>query len=284
MIGTVGKAKVRVALELFESIVSSVYRFGLGVWGVLAKKITQLDDLFADLIRWLFRLPRTTGKFVILANFGRRCAKCNALFLAATQLASARSTNNATWADAVRDLETGTLQSGWYVAVMSETEKRGFLDEVTNNGPFFLSERKRRAVEYSQYCFHYHLQVPTGTSADELRRIRPFGVLPLLLGSNPARSRYLLSFLLSVWRFIDEQKCSRYPEVCSMCDRENSSCHVLFYCPTFVGLRTAFRRSTGVSLSFEALASDAREIQDACVHFGEKLFEAIVDACVTNSN
>jgi hypothetical protein len=54
-----------------------------------------------------------------------------------------------------------------------------------------------------------------------------------------------------------------------MCDRENSSCHVLFYCPTFVGLRTAFRRSTGVSLSFEALASDAREIQDACVHFGE---------------
>jgi hypothetical protein len=186
MIGTVGRSRVKIGLELFESTVSSVYRFGLGVWGVLARKIGQLDDLFVDLVRWLFRLPRTTGKYVILANFGRRCAKCDALFLAAVQLASAQTSNNETWADAARDLREGNLRSAWYAAVISELSKRGFTDEVIRWGAQFLSERKRRAVEFSQYCFHRHLQVPTGTSADELRRLRPFGVFPFLLHSNPA--------------------------------------------------------------------------------------------------
>jgi hypothetical protein len=68
-----------------------------------------------------------------------------------------------------------------------------------------------------------------------------------------------------------------------MCDRENSSGHVLFYCPSFVGLRAAFRRSTGMSFSFNALASDWRVIQEECIVLGEKLFEAIVRECGTTT-
>jgi hypothetical protein len=122
---TVGTANVRLALSYFDSLVSSVYRYGFGVWGPTVARVGTLDRLFADYVRWLFRLPRTTGLNTILANFGRRCAKCDSLFLAAIQIASAVSTRNVVWRATVDDLLSGRLRSTWFNAVMAEITKRG---------------------------------------------------------------------------------------------------------------------------------------------------------------
>jgi hypothetical protein len=54
---TIGTSNLKLALSFFESIVASVYRFGLGVWGVTVAKIHTLDRLFTDYICWLFRFP-----------------------------------------------------------------------------------------------------------------------------------------------------------------------------------------------------------------------------------
>ncbi len=59
MIATIGRSNVRVALELFDSVVASVYRFGLGVWGTQVRDVRKLDDIFTDFVKWLFRFPRT---------------------------------------------------------------------------------------------------------------------------------------------------------------------------------------------------------------------------------
>jgi hypothetical protein len=56
---TIGTKNVRLALSFFDSLVASVYRFGLGVWGVTVARVNTLDRLFADFIRWLFRFPRS---------------------------------------------------------------------------------------------------------------------------------------------------------------------------------------------------------------------------------
>ncbi len=77
---------------------ASVYRYELGVWGAEFRNVRKLDDLFVDLIRWLFRFPRTTGRDLILADFGHHtCAKRDSLFLASLQLAGAVGTKNSTW-------------------------------------------------------------------------------------------------------------------------------------------------------------------------------------------
>ncbi len=89
MAHTVGFHNPKYLLNLFDATVSSIYRYGLGIWGVLCAQVNKLDNLFVEFVCWAYRLPSKTGKFTILANFARRCAKCDALYLAAVQIAKA---------------------------------------------------------------------------------------------------------------------------------------------------------------------------------------------------
>ncbi len=203
---TIGTGNVRLALSFFDSIVASVYRFGLGVWGVSVAKVTTLDRIFAEFICWIFRFPRTTGTNTILSNFGRRCAKCDSLFLAAVQLAGSRTTRNVLWKGVVEDLQRGSLQSTWYTVVNSEIGKRGMTREVAERGADLIANRKIYGVYFSQYCYLHHTNALTGRSSDQFRRGRPFGIFPFLLCVSSHQSRFLFSFLCSVWRFIDENR------------------------------------------------------------------------------
>jgi hypothetical protein len=125
MVSTIGRHNVRVAIELFDSVVASVYRYGFGVWGPYVRDVRKMDDIFADFIRWLFRFPRTTGRDVILANFGRRCGKCDSLYLASVQLAAASGSRNSIWRDAVADMQQGDIWSKWFSVVSAERRQEG---------------------------------------------------------------------------------------------------------------------------------------------------------------
>jgi hypothetical protein len=279
MLSTIGRSNTRVALELFDSVVASVYRYGLGVWGVTVAHIRRLDDLFADFIRWLFRFPRTTGRDVILASFARRCGKCDSLYLASVQLATASTTRNDTWRDAVAGMRDGTITSKWYGAVESELVKRGLRAEVLDDGASFLGDRKTKAVEFSQYCFHLHLNSPTGTSADQLKRCRPFGIFPFLALRSSEKSRFIFAFLCSNWRFIDGLKCQDYPSVCEECDQDNTSFHVLFRCPVFQACRRRFFDQTGQEFCFEVFSAVEVEVQMAICDIGREIFFEIARRC-----
>jgi hypothetical protein len=217
-----------------------------------------------------------------LSSFARRCAKCDAIFLAASQVATAHTTRNTIWADAVRDLRQGLLRSQWFEVTTAELAKRGFQTEVLDNGAEFLGEKRRRGVEFSQFCFHEHLNCPTGNSADEFRRLRSFGIYPFLLSLSPEQTRYLLSFITSSWRFIDNLACSSYPVVCQSCDQENSSVHVLFVCPRFSAIRSTVVRETGREFSVDTLSTSVKREQIRLANFGRELFRAIFDICVSS--
>lgn len=273
---TVGYSNLSILTNYFDSTVASVYRFGLGVWGVSAAKVGTIDEIFADYIGYIFRFPRSTGTNVILSNFARRCAKCDALFLAAVQLANWQVTRNTVWSDTVRDLRAGLINSQWFRIVLAELRKRGFEDEVLQHGASFLAERKRRAVEFSQFCYLAHTNVPLGTSADQLRRVRPFGVFPFLLSQSVYESRFIFSFLCSVWRYMDGAVCEDYPAVCVECDQENSSFHVLFQCPKFEHLRQQSFLPVGISVfDFSCLSSQSQPVHRAITTYGKRLYEYI---------
>jgi hypothetical protein len=80
IVNTIGRRDTKHLVDLFDSLVASIYRYGLGAWGPTAGKLTVLDDLFTNFIRWLFSLPKTTCKVNLLSCFGRRCAKCDSFF------------------------------------------------------------------------------------------------------------------------------------------------------------------------------------------------------------
>jgi hypothetical protein len=277
---TIGTGNMLLALSFFESIVASVYRFGLGVWGVSVAKVLTLDRLFTDYICWLFRFPRTTGVNAVLTNFGRRCAKCDSLFLASIQVASACSTMNPTWSSTVQDLLAGALQSPWFSIVRSEVAKRGMTQEVFARGADFVANRKQHGIHFSQFCFRYHLNTPTGRSSDRFRRSRPFGIFPFLLKVNTHESRFLFSFLCSTWRFIEGKACENYPQYCSVCDQENSGFHVLFECQRLSDVRENFFRSTALLFEYRALEDDRHFVCREVVKVGRSVFNLVRASCV----
>jgi hypothetical protein len=274
---TVGTGNMQLALSFFDSLVASVYRFGLGVWGVTVAKVASLDRLFAEYICWLFRFPRTTGTNVILASFARRCAKCDSLFLATVQLAGTLTTRNNLWRSVVSEVLAGRLRSTWVTAVLSEVAKRGMTSEVLEYGASLVADRKRYGVQFAQFCFAHHLNVPTGSSSDLFSRQRPFGIFPFLLKVSTHQSRYLFSFLCSVWRYIDRGVCEKYPRYCARCDCENTGYHVLFDCIHFEDVRRTLSTRTAGRLVFsyqtlcEEGLNDCREI----VNVGKKIFERV---------
>jgi hypothetical protein len=279
---TIGTGNVKLALSFFDSIVASIYRFGLGVWGVSVAKVNTLDRIFAEYICWIFRFPRTTGTNTILSNFGRRCAKCDSLFLAAVQLATARTTRNVLWEATVQELLSNNLQSTWFSIVESEIRKRGMTTEIFQSGANFVANRKINGVYFSQYCFLHHTNSPTGNSSDRFRRGRPFGIFPFLLNVTSHESRYLFSFLCSVWRYIDKKACDSYPEYCSPCDRENSGYHVLFECPLFSSCRVDFARRLGRNVLFEfaTLFSEDIDVCRSAASTGRFIFDEIRKMCM----
>jgi hypothetical protein len=109
VVKTVARKNTALAINLYDTLVSSVSRFGLGVWGVTAPKIGELDKVFVNFICWLFRFLRKTSAHFLLSSFARRCAKCDSLFLATVQLATATSTRNSLWRDTVADLRANRL-------------------------------------------------------------------------------------------------------------------------------------------------------------------------------
>jgi hypothetical protein len=179
----------------------------------------------------------------------------------------------------VEDLRRGRIHSTWYAIVTSELEKRGMVEEVDNTGGHFLSEKRRRAVEFSQYCFHTHLNVPTGSSADQIKRRRPFGIFPFLVSFSPNKTRHIFAFLCAVWRFIDDRACLNYPDVCERCDMENSSFHVLFVCPDFWDVREKFLDEAGVAFTLDSLATNDHDAQAAICDLGHRLFAEIAHRC-----
>ncbi len=275
MARTVGLGNLKYLVNLLHETVSSIYRYGQGVWGVSCAQVNKLDDLFVDFVRWVFRFPITVGKASILANFARRCAKCDALYLATVQLAKASVSRNTTWVALVEGLCAGVKTSRWFQIVRSEIEKRGLASEVFEQGVTFVEERKSYAITFAQYCFHFHCNATVGNSSDLIRRRREFGIFPFIFCTHPARSRFLLSFLLSCWRYIDGGQCQKYPKICSICDSENSSFHVLFQCLNFCMLRGEFVARTGHDFNFNVLAESDRIVCDAIVSLGVDLFEAI---------
>jgi hypothetical protein len=134
-------------------------------------------------------------------------------------------------------------------------------------------------VLFAQFCFHKHLNKFTNTSADDFRRVKPFGIFPFLLRTPPARSRFLFSFILCNWRWIDQGKCKDSPRFCATCKQENTGWHLLFDCQNFDQERQVFQLSTGHAFEFEMLLKDEVNIANAVVEVGHAILSKVAQSC-----
>jgi hypothetical protein len=238
IVNTIGRRDVKHLINLFDSIVASVYRYAFGAWGPVAGKLDSLDGLFVQFITWVFCLPRNSCKTAILACFGRRCALCDSLFLASVQLARGFTSETELWGSVAEALEDRTLKgSKWYKKVVTALTERGLRQEVWENPVEVLVHRREFGVKFSQFCFHNHLNLFRGSSADEIRAVQPFGIYPFLFQNPPGLSRFLFSFILSNWRWLDRGKCSSYPKECTHCKKLQQ------LLPCFIRMHVFFERA-----------------------------------------
>jgi hypothetical protein len=279
-VNTIGRRDVKCLINLFDSIVASVYRYAFGAWGPVAGKLDSLDCLFVQFITWVFNLPRNSCKNAILACFGRRCSQCDSLFLASVQLAKGFSSEAELWGLVTAALKNQTLKgSKWYKKVTEALIERGLKQEVWDTPTEVLVHRKEFGVKFSQYCFHNHLNLLRGNSADEIKGVQPFGIYPFLLHTNPGLSRFLFSFILSNWRWLEKGKCSSYPKNCLRCKKYNSSYHLLFECISFWDERELFFQHTGVPFEFEHLLVDDVQLAREAAILGKSIFVKISANC-----
>jgi hypothetical protein len=273
IVNTIGRRDTKHLVDLFDSLVASIYRFGLGAWGPTAGKLTVLDDLFTNFICWLFSLPKTTCKVNLLSCFGRRCAKCDSFFLATIQIAGGSTSKNEVWKGLMADLTAGRKKSKWFKAVSVALAERRLLGRVLENGADVVATRRNVGVAFAQFCFHKHLNSPTQTSADDFRTVKPFGVYPFLYKASPNVARFLFSFVLCNWRWLDRGKCRNYPRTCSSCCISNSAWHILFDCPVFQAERDWFREKTFLDFDYNALLLNDVLVARSAAETGKMIFE-----------
>jgi hypothetical protein len=260
---TLGFAKPGPMIQTYDTFVSSVYRYSLGVWGVLAGDLTRIDNLFCDFIRRQYKLPASTCRRSILMQFARRCAACDAKYLATVQLARGLSDNGTIWA---RVLAT-TWMAGlsWLTNVRSHLRLLNLEREVLETPASFLGDRRKHERAFSEWCLENHLRNMNGSSTDFFRYDRPFGFYPAIYDVPVPRARSMLTLLLSCWRWSHEG-LRDLPKYCWKCDCELNSEHVLFRCVDTAAVRRNFREITEQEFQIGVFRDGrySKEVADAC--------------------
>jgi hypothetical protein len=250
---TIGITRLEQLVQIFDMFVSSVYRYSLGVWGPTAKHLKRIDNVFVDFIRRQYGLPSRTSANDILVNFGRRCAVCDARFLAAVQLARGLISGDTVWGTVLSTV-INCNDISWLHAVKDHLIKMSILNVVIGTPAEFLSDRKKWGREFTRFCFKSHLNTVNGRSSDYFRVGRPFGIYPVIFNCPPKRVRGLFAFLLWCWRWTYNAR--GYPDYCSECDSLVNSYHLMFQCRRTEALCSDFRRRTGRIFTLEAVQSN----------------------------
>ena len=146
------------------------------------------------------------------------------------------------------------------LVVFKELQAQNLFENVVQTGNAFLHDRRARGVSFAQFCFHRHLNLMRGTSADLFQDVQSFGVYPFLYHLSTEKARVLLAFVLSCWRWLDTGRYKNYPQHSDVCGVHNSSLHILFECLTFQDLRMHFLSVAGVSFAFETLLKIEKSI------------------------
>jgi hypothetical protein len=240
---------LRTLIQIFDMFVSSVFRYSAGAWGPTAGNMEVIDKIFCDFVKSRYKLPVTTSHSGILTQFGRRCASCDAFYLAAVHVARGRLEPSSTWGRVLHSA-LACQQNKWIAEVRERLNAMSMWAEVMNTPSDFLENRKTIAVNFAQWCHHNHLKFANGTSADMMRVARPYGILPAVYDTPVTHARKILLLLLSVWRW-GLEGADMYPEYCVECDCLNSSHHLLFRCVRMNNIRHAFKRETGCDFSEE---------------------------------
>jgi hypothetical protein len=259
---TLGFAKPRPLVQIYDTFGSAIYRYSLGTWGVLVGDLSKIDNLFCDFVKQQYRLPNSTCRKSILMQFARRCARCDANYLAAVQLARGLCNPSSIWA---RVLAT-TWGNGkeWLSRVRAHLTQLGIENVVMQTPSLFLSDRRKYETDFSVWCHTHHLTVANGSSADYFRLGRPFGYYPAVFDTPVPRARSMLALLLSCWKWTSDMRAC--PDYCSACDCEMTSEHVMFRCAATREFRSQFEIKTGNRFTLEAFREGnfGTEIADVC--------------------
>ncbi len=260
---SLGLARSELMVQIYDMFTSSVARYSLGAWGPLAGDLSFLDKIFVDFIKSRFNLPRCTSIEGTLMQFGRRCAECDAFFLASVQVARGLTNPSSVWGRILANTITDT-RIRWIRMLTNRLTEMGMASEVLDHPATFLENRREYAVTFSQFCHHRHLIFTNGTSADFFRVDRPFGVYPFLSELPSYRTRPALLLILSCWRWVTDHLT--YSENCPACCTPMNSPHLMFHCSLTNRVRVNFRRITGTDFSLESLqdATLAEEVAKAC--------------------
>jgi hypothetical protein len=259
---TLGIDRAKPMTQIFDMFLGSIYRYSLGVWGLTAGDLSRIDNLFCDFVRRQYRLPQSACRKGILMQFARRCANCDAHYLASVQVARGLTTPTSVWGRVLASVWSNN-SIPWVRNLKSRLSLMGIESEVVNGPGNFLSNRRDWSITFSEWCHQHHLVFANGTSADFFRVDRPFGMYPFLFDLNVSRTRTALTFLLSCWKWSFGITVREY---CPDCDCLVNSCHLLFHCVHTQTVRDHFQLETGEEFSITNFAEMTMndEIVRAC--------------------
>jgi hypothetical protein len=184
-------------------------------------------------------------------QFSRRCANCDAFYLASVHLARGLTSPASCWGRVIAS--TWHRDSiPWVRALKTRLRQMNLLNVVTRDSAAYLGKRRDFSVEFNKWCHAEHLIHANGSSADYFRIGRPYGMYPFLFDLPIGRARAALTLLLSCWRWAFDLRGTN--EYCSVCDCLVNSPHILFRCEHTAVFRDEFRATTGLDFNLENFA------------------------------
>ncbi len=260
---SLGLNRVKSVVQVYDMFVAAIYRYSLGIWGVTTTDLRRIDNLFCDFVQKQFRLPQSTCRKGILMQFSRRCANCDALYLASVHLARGLTSPSTLWGRVVAS--TWHRDSiPWVRALKTRLRQMNLLRDILSDPATYLGRRRDFSVQFNEWCHQNHLVHANGSSADFFRVDRPYGMYPFLFDLPISRTRAALTLLLSCWRWAFNLRGTN--EYCRQCDCVVNSPHVLFRCVHTADIRNDFRAATGLNFELENFAEP-------------DVSEAVVNAC-----
>ena len=259
---------VKTKVEIFDMFVSSISRYSLGAWGPTGGNLEALDKIFCEFIRSTFKLPGTACARGILMQFGRRCASCDAYFLASIQIARGLIARESIWGKILSVALTDNRVK-WTKKMRVFLSDTGFQSAVLNSPEVFLAERRLWGTRFAVACHEKHLRFSNGRSSDFFRANRPFGMYPVIFDSSTDVGRDVLAFVLSCWKWAFEGGRD-LPAVCSDCDLPLNGPHLLFHCGRTQCLREEFERVTLKTFELDVLNDEASNYEVLRVFAGAR--------------
>jgi hypothetical protein len=244
--------KVDFLVQILDTFVSSILRFGIHVWAV--KPLGKLDSVRLNFLKKSLNLPKSTRHLSVLSEFGKCCMDCQAAyekFCFYCRVMSFRELEHVKMIFLKSAEQSGSLVT----RNMDLLHEYDLAIPILTAPEIAYSNRKKYFTNVMKICLERHVKNVGGLGFDTVYYSvhKKFGISGYVFSPNVNQVIFLFLFRTGTWKKVEGLRQyflspSERP-LCPTCFCEMSSEHLFDECLKFDGIRESLKHRKNLSQS-----------------------------------